>query len=191
MTYELMIPPFEYQGYKELKKKQVEEYFQWYIKQTEHRVEVLGKFLKIQGEQIELDYSVESLISVWRWYEKNIIIENKTEEEYKREKEKYPEWMKNEISDRKISMDTYKYGMDVAIYFAEVIIRNSSEKIYWGYFTKPKNRMSVNQPVLLGFNGDMDLNPRLVVVNCTRQSSREKQETRLYEMYKKWMAFIA
>ena len=65
------------------------------------------------------------------------------------------------------------YGMDVALYFAEVIIRNNSEKIKWGYFTKPQIRIGVNQPTLLGFKYDKDLNPRIVIVNLARRSAKK------------------
>lgn len=70
------------------------------------------------------------------------------------------------------------------------MIRNNTGKVYWGYFTKPKNRMSVKRPVLLGFKADKALDPRLIVVNCTGRSSEEFQKTRLYELYKTWLGFI-
>lgn len=190
MEYELMIPPFEHQGFTELNGKQVKEYFQWYIRQIDYRIEVLNTYLLNQGEKIDFNYLPESLIPLWEWYERNIIIENKTEEELISEFNKYPEWMKDEISNTKISIQTLKFGMDIAIYFAQVIIKNSSGKIDWGYFTKPKNMMSVNQPVLLGFKANMDLNPRLIVINCTRHSSKEKDNMRLYQMYKTWMEYV-
>lgn len=40
------------------------------------------------------------------------------------------------------------------------------------------------------FVADIDLNPRLIVVNCTSRSSRESQPTRLYEMYHIWLKDI-
>lgn len=190
MEYELMIPPFRHNGFKELSKKQAEEYFDWYTNQINHRIEVISNYISSTGEKIHFDYSPDSLIPIWSWYEKNIIVEDKTKEELENEISKHPAWMKNEISSTKISLETFKFGMDIAIYFAEIIIRNSNGKVYWGYFTKPKNRMSVNQPVLLGFKADMDLNPRLVITNCTRRSYRESQPDRLHEMYKNWMQFI-
>lgn len=155
MEYELMIPPFRHNGFKELSEKQAEEYFDWYTNQINHRIEVISNYISSTGEKISFDYSPDSLIPIWSWYEKNIIVEDKTKEELENEISKYPD-----------------------------------EKVYWGYFTKPKNRMSVNQPVLLGFKADMDLNPRLVITNCTRRSCRKSQPDRLYEMYKNWMQFI-
>ena len=50
--------------------------------------------------------------------------------------------------------------------------------------------MSVNQPTLLGFKADMDLNPRLIVINCTRRSSKERNNNRLLDMYNTWMNYI-
>lgn len=50
--------------------------------------------------------------------------------------------------------------------------------------------MSVNEPVLLRFKEQVDLNPRLNVANCTRRSSRALQKTRLYEMYQTWTSYI-
>lgn len=176
--------------FREYNKKQAEEFFQQYIKQITEHIETLKKHLKSDGVKVELDYSPESLIPLWEWYENKITLENKTEEEYQEEIAAYPEWMKDEISKTKISSKTLQYGMSIAVYFAEVFVKVTQGKIYWGYFTKPKNRMSVNQPVLLGFKAGDDLDPRLIVLNCTRRSSRERHKTRLYETYKVWTKYI-
>lgn len=190
MKYEMMIPPFEHNGFKNLKKEEVRVYFEWYISQIEHRTKVLEKYIQSTDESMIFDYSPESLIPLWGWYEKKIIIVKKNIEELENEFSKYPLWMHDEILKTKISLETLKYGMDIAIYFAEVVIRNSNKKIFWSYFTSPKNRMSVNEPTLLGFKGNMDLNPRLIVINCTRRSSVEFKNTRLFDMYNTWIKYI-
>lgn len=189
MKYEMMVPPFEYNGFESLKKKEANKYFEWYIGQVEHRIEVLKNYIDNEGEKVVFDYSPESLISLWEWYENQIQIVDKSEEEMAEEFKRYPVWMHNEIARTKISLDTLKYGMDIAVYFAEVVIRNCNGKVKWGFFTSPKNRMSVNEPTLLGFKGDMDLNPRLIVINCTRRSSVEKNHARLFDMYNTWMTY--
>lgn len=190
MKYELMIPPYVDEEFRDFSKKQAKEYFQWYLGQIEHRIEVLSKWLEYEGEEIELDYSPESLIPLWKWYEKHITLEYKTEEELERERAQYPEWMRDYISPTEISIETLKFAADIAIYFAETMIKNNQGKVYWGYYTKPKNRASVNEPVVLGFKADVELDPRLIVVNCTSRSSRESQPTRLYEMYHIWLKDI-
>lgn len=80
--------------------------------------------------------------------------------------------------------------MDIAIYFAEVMIRNNVPKVYWGYYMKPKNKVSVNMPVLLGFKGRMSLAPRAIVVISTKYSIEESNYNKLYEIYKTWLKYI-
>lgn len=190
MEYEMMISPFEYVEFKELKKKEAQAYFEWYIGQIEHRIQVLKNYVLSEGADIVFDYSPESLIPLWEWYEKRIKIIDKTSEELAYDYSRYPEWIHNQISKTKISPETLKYGMDIAIYFAEIMVRNNSDKIQWGYFNKPKIRVSVNEPTLLGFVNGKDLNPRLIVTNCTLHSSRESCGTRLYDIYCIWLKLI-
>lgn len=190
MEYMLMISPFEYDDFIYMTKSQVDVYFKWYVGEIDNRLKILSTFLFESGENIDLDFSEESLIPLWNWYESKIIVEKKSEEEIENDRMTYPAWVFETMSADKISLETYKYGMDIAMYFAEIIRRNSNGKIYWGYFTKPKSRVSVNRPVLLGFKADMDLDPRSIVVTCTQRSSRERNKEILYNTYKIWLTFI-
>lgn len=190
MMYEAMVLPFKFNNFDELSKKQTENFFQWYIRQIGHRMDVLRNYITSEGNDMPFDYTPESLISLWEWYEQKIVIEKKTEDELKEEYARYPDWMHNEISKTKVSMKTLDIGMDVAIYFAEVIRKQKPEKIYWGYFTKPKKKMYVNQPVLLGFRFDQPLCAGQIVKVCTYKSSEELQKTRLYGTYNFWINLI-
>lgn len=190
MTYKWRIPYSEHYDYEKFDKKQADIFFERYVDDIDDRLNVLKEYITSQEKDIIFDFSQHSLISIWKWFEKQIVLETKTDEEMKQEIENTPEWLREYISDKKISMETLKIGMDISIYFAETIRRNYSEKIYWGYFTKPKNRMSVNEPVLLGFVADMDLNPRLIITNCIRRSSRESDIKRLYKIYDVWTSKI-
>ena len=73
--------------------------------------------------------------------------------------------------------------MDIAIYFAEVMIRNSEGKLHWGYVTKPKNYINVNRPVVSGFKAGKNLNPSRSVYILTLRSEEEKNEKRIYKHY--------
>ena len=190
MEYELMTPPFKCKEFDDMNKNDAKEYFDWYISQIGHRISVLKEYAHSENGDIIFDYTPESLIPLWDWYEQKIKLIKKSTKELEEEYKKYPKWVHDSLSHKKISMDTLKIGMDIAIYFAEVVVRSCHGKIQWGYFTKPKNRMSVNEPTLLGFKHDMDLNPRLIVLNCTRRSSREKNSTQLFDTYQVWMSFL-
>ncbi len=189
MEYEMMVPPFERVEFEEMTKKQAQEYFDWYMDQKENRISMLLSFAKDEGVVANFDYSVESLIPLWEWYEKKIYCRELDFKEYQEQLMKYPEWMKDFVSKKELSWETLMYCMDVALYFAEVIIRHNSS-IRWGFFTKPKNRDGVNQPVLLGFLHNMDMNPRQIVVNCTRDSAENKSATRLFDVYNVWMSYV-
>ena len=189
MKYKTMIPPFGLMRFVDMNKVQAKEYFDWFISQIDNRINYLQSYIMDDGKDIVFDYSVESLIPLWEWYENHISYRKLSVDEIESRKNKYPKWMENYISNKDISFETFKISLDIAIYFAEVIIRNNPE-ISWGYFTKPKNRISVNEPTLLGFVCDKDLNPRVIVNTCTRRSGREKNKNRLYDIYYVWMEYI-
>ena len=190
MEYEYMISPVKNYDFFEFTKEEAKIYFNWYMKEKGHRIEMLEEYVHNAGVDIDFDYSPESLIPLWRWYETIIVSEKKTEEEIEKEKKKLPEWVHDQISYEKISMNTLKFGMDIAIYFAEVIIRNSDGKVHWGYVTKPKNYINVNRPVVSGFKAGKDLNPSRTVHVLTLKSEEEKNEKRLYNSYYVWQQYI-
>lgn len=190
MKYEIMELPFKFHQFDELSKKQADIFYKWYVGQISHRIDVLKKYVHSEEKEIAFDFSPESLIPLWEWFEQKIVIEKKTEEELKNEYDRYPDWMYDEISKTKISMETLDIGMDIAIYFAEVIRKQYPEKIDWGYFTKPKNQMYVNQPVLLGFRADIPLCPTQIVKVCIWKSSENAKKTRLYDVYQKRIQLI-
>ncbi len=188
MKYYISEPPIHIRSFKELKKAEAQVYYDWYIGECKNRILLLKERVN-EDIDCSFDYSVDSLKVVWSWFEKNISFEELSEEEYANKLNDYPEWMHPYVSQRTISMETLIYGLDIAIYFAEVIVRNNPS-IHWGYYVKPKNRSSVNQPVLLGFKFDKEMNPREIVVNCIRKSDKELDQNRLYDLYHVWKNFI-
>lgn len=88
--------------------------------------------------------------------------------------------------DKKLSIDTLTLSMDIAIYFAEVFIRNFSN-IEWGFVTKPKTLAYVNRPVLVGFSSKVELDPRNILFNLTLKASNGNVDPNaLYEMFNVW-----
>ena len=62
--------------------------------------------------------------------------------------------------------------------------------LYWGFFTKPKSRVSVNEPVLLGFENGLDMNPRRIVDTLMWQCANGKSSEGLYEVFEIWSKFV-
>lgn len=186
MTYELAEAPFEWVPFEDMNKQQADRYFRWYVSMQDERINYLEQHIKDTGGVVNLDNSPESLIPLWKWLEQRIFTHTRTNEEVERLMQYHPEWMRSELEGA-IAIDDYTYavGLDIAYYFAAVIIKQFPS-IHWGYFVKPKNYMSVNQPVLLGFKNGAYLNPTLIVSNLIRNSSKEKDPMRFQHVYKIW-----
>lgn len=180
MEYNYLVSPFDFDSFDNINKKQADEYFRWYISQSETRIDLLRAFIDDNHSGgINLDDSPNSLVSLWKWFEDEILFGGQS---FCRESE-------NDGCNAEFSSEVLKIITDISFYFAEVFLHNNPS-IAWGYFTKPKNRMSVNKPVLVGFKADMDLDPRLVVSNCAYRSLDNKNSENLYNIYKNWLEFI-
>lgn len=153
VIYPIPVPPFEFDNFEKLTKKQAQEYFDWYIACIPERVKVLEELFNNKWHcNIQFDYSLESLDPLWAAFEKHIEIEVRTEKQIRAEHNGFPEYVIEEAlkDKRKISNKSLIIALDIGTYFGEVITRQIPG-IYWGFFTRPKKMMSVNQPVLLGF----------------------------------------
>lgn len=184
--------PVKKDSFDDFSKEEAVIYFQWYTENICERIQHLQNYIDLDNPLIKLDFSVASLVSVWEWYEKKIKVEHYKKRELKKEAKKYPDWLREEIlsDNTKIAINTLAVCDDLAVYFAEVLRRENADTLYWGYFTKPKNRMSVNEPVLLGFVKEIEMNPRRVLYHCTLQSIRKPDKNILFDLYHTWMKYV-
>ncbi len=187
MNYPIMETPFILLPFEEMKKKQVEQYFQWYMTEKANRIRQLSEFINQETNKVLLDNSAESLIDLWEWFESHIEYQEKTERELHDELSGKPLWIQEILKNntKRLTLLTMALAEDIAIYFSETMIKNHSE-IRWGYRMRPKKLNGVNQPILLGFHGDISVNPRRLVSVCISKSTDEKNKYQLYETYKKW-----
>lgn len=139
-------------------------------------------------ERIFLDKSPESLIPLWGWFEEQIEWVEKSEKEIHDEIQEKPNWMREIIlqSTKKMTILTMALANDIAKYFGETIVHNNPN-IRWGYLLKPAKLDGVKQPILLGFKGDVSMNPRGIVHVCILKSSRQKNKMKLNETYTNWL----
>lgn len=188
--YKLMVAPFNHNGFRNLTKKQAAEYFHWYVKQSKMRIEQLYDYIQSTGEtDFHCEYTSESFVDLWRWFEMQICMVEKCKEEYQAELQRFPEWMHDSISKETFSIRTLALITDISFYFAETFIKYNPS-IEWGFFTKPKNEMYVNMPVLLGFKSNMKLNPRQIVWVCAKESFQQHDKNRLLNIYQIWVEYI-
>lgn len=192
LDYKMQIPPFEFSSFEALTPKQAKEIFQWYVNDIPFRLKQLQTCLDEEtGGEIRLTKSKESLGPIWDWFSDTIQTRIRSESELQEEIKAVPEWLYPAIiaDNEKLALESSVVGMDIAIYFAEVFIKHHSG-INWGYFTKPKSRVSVNEPVLLGFMKGIDMNPRRIVDTLMWQAVKKTGNDGLVETYKIWENFV-
>ena len=184
MQYNGMTQPFELISFEDMKKKQAEQYFVWYIDTIEQRIQNLEKYINLTGTRMVLDKTPNSLIELWDWFSNHIEVCTKDEQELMLESAMRPDWIKAHImSDRrKLSLNTIMIAVDISAYFGEVFIKNNPN-IYWGYLSKPKKLHGVNRPRLLGFAGDMSVYVYGRVEVCIWKTIETVDNMHLFNMY--------
>ena len=191
MQYNGMTPPFELISFEDMKKKQAEQYFVWYIDTIEQRIQNLEKYINLTGTRMVLDKTPNSLIELWDWFSNHIEVCTKDEQELMLELTMRPDWINAHImSDRrKLSLNTIMIAVDISAYFGEVFIKNNPN-IYWGYLSKPKKLHGVNRPRLLGFAGDMSVYPYGRVEMCIWKTIETVDNMHLFNMYQVCLKMI-
>lgn len=191
MQYNGMTPPFELISFEDMKKKQAEQYFVWYIDTIEQRIQNLEKYINLTGTRMVLDKTPNSLIELWDWFSNHIEVCTKDEQELMLESAMRPDWIKAHImSDRrKLSLNTIMIAVDISAYFGEVFIKNNPN-IYWGYLSKPKKLHGVNRPRLLRFAGDMSVYVYGRVEVCIWKTIETVDNMHLFNMYQVCLKMI-
>lgn len=186
MSYPEMVPPFELVPFEEMKKKQVEQYFNWFINTKEERIQNLQNYIQEEVRDIVLDKSPESLIYLWDWFQNRIEWEEKTKQEIEGEVQARPAWMRYHILEDpvKIPVHILILAVDISVYLGETIIHNNPS-IYWGYLMGPKKLDGVKRPRLMGFQGDMTMFPYTQVEVSIWKSRDKIDKLQLYNIYNK------
>ena len=182
--YEALIPPFPQTPFEEMNKKEVDQYFNWFMETKAEQIRYLEAYIQVEDNTVLLDKSPESLITLWAWFQEKIEWVERTPEEIEEEIEQRPDWMKPHVLEdtKKMSIETLMKAWDIAAYFGETMIYNNPP-IHWGVRMKPKKLYGVNRPLLLGFAGDISSFPYGIVDVCIRKSSEVSNKNQLYEAY--------
>lgn len=189
MNYPWVAPPFEMKSFEEMNKKEAKQFFDWYISQIPSRIEVLKELTE---HKIPLDYSKESLVPLFSWYLSKITIYELSNEEIEAELEdlrQYPDFVYEDEKERllanpvELKKEDYALAMDIAIYYAETIIKNYPQ-VKWTFFTKPKSYAYLNEPILTSEDDKIfyERNPRrLLKVNIEYIKENDIENTALYD----------
>lgn len=202
MAYSLMIAPIDFAGHQkiaarqffdnyaffELTPKQAKEYFLWYKSEIPNRIALLWEYMKQERPEAEpFDYSPESLIPMWEWYETKIEQVPMTAKEIESRVRIFPKYLESEIrkNTKKFTDKTLSLALDISIYLGEVVVKNHPH-LRWNYRTRPKREVSVYRPVIDGLNYKMTFEPTRIVFVQMLKSVEKQNINHLYHIYCHW-----
>lgn len=205
-NYVPLIPPIQ-KSFVDFTKDEAQEYFKWFLDHIDERCDYL--ILKISGEMNfsneKIDYSVESLKTVWKWFLMNAEIikrHNKIRNSFFNEQKKHTDTFINAVLDEgdcELSVFTHYMIRDIGMYLGKVL-KSNYPILEWTFKTKPKNYISVNEPLLIGFVDDNpsypkpfypDLEPIAFVRGCAiNLLDGSYHEDDLFNVCMKWIKWI-
>ena len=187
MDYTLMIPPFLMEEFDKLSKSKAKQHFEWYINQIPSRLNLLHDYYSESCKtKNQLDFSKQSLVLIWDWYIKNVELIEKLNSEIEGEKAIIPNWMHETITQTKIATKWKSIAHDIGLYFATSLIKGNNS-LKWDIVYTPKNFISVNKPIVSGFNSKLILDPAIIINNLSNKcidNSADKED--LLNIYNYW-----
>lgn len=146
--------------FKELNKNEAKSYFDWFISHVDERSEYVRKkvsnYLHLPVEK--MDFSLKSLIYVWRWFLKIVELEktpknvlNQIRNELKTNNEP-EEFIKDMLREHSVKLSTFSEYVirDIGMYVGKMFVTNFSA-LRWDYHTDIKRDSFANMPQIFGF----------------------------------------
>ena len=148
IQYDLLIPPLGLDFY-HMTPQQGKENFEWFMSKIPER---MNYFRKRCAEDLHIpvdyfDYSGSSLISVWKWFLKTARIEKTPKRELEQMQKAAQLLGPSYVNKEQFSVSTQFILRDIGMYLGQAYVVHY-RSLYWTFYTKPRNDINVNQPVL-------------------------------------------
>ncbi|RXZ79766.1 hypothetical protein EBB07_21270 [Paenibacillaceae bacterium] len=192
--YPIIQLPFEVIPFEIMKKREADQYLNWFVSIQSERIERLAYYYEHTngGKKHDLDFTQNSLINLWDWFVPRIEHVKKTWEELNEEMQNAPEWLRDEITkdEFRFNKETEAIIIDLGLYFGAVFCQ-SFRQLKWDVIYKPRNFIDVNQPVIIGFKNNISLNPIRIINNCAIKSTEEKFNNKiLFDVFQVWTDYL-
>ena len=141
--------------------------------------------MKIEKEDIVVDYTTESFLPIFKWISEKLNTIPESEDE------SIPEWIRETESYKK-GLYTFDAASKVLIlrfsyYMGECFVRNY-DSLSWSV---GRRKTAVqNMPVVTGFKSKMELAPMLVCENMFGTAFEEKSFERVQVAIHTWISFV-
>jgi len=184
MSYAILQPPFTLK-FREMTKKELKAYFDWFLSQVPSRIGELERAVKEEDSLVawSADKSPESLATLGDWFAQKVETRRRTADEITElsAASSFP----IVIPDHELTNRTFSLAMDVGMYFAECL-QVQCPRLEWQQPLNDPKFIDYGQPVLIGF-GPVPLNPVRILINLAYGIADKKQDGgRLRALYDYW-----
>jgi hypothetical protein len=184
MIYPIIQPPFTL-VFREMSKKELHDYNEWFHKMRPERIAVMTSAIKSTPgyETWEPDCSPESLEPLGEWFRSQIETRPRTSGEIDeiQKRSKTP----INVPGEELTNKTFSLAMDIGMYLSEVFLKKHPA-LEWCQPLRNKKAVDYGQPVLTGF-GAAPFNPvRMTVTLAYGLASQAKTGKSLREIYNIW-----
>jgi hypothetical protein len=170
--------------------EEAQTFFQHYLGLRDSRLALLKRTFHetSEGKEVDLDFSPNSLVLLWRWAAKQLRRREYTDAELLHIKS-LPDWFEQyHLANKPLSEDTLILLNDIAYYLGEVLIRNLPNVRWQVCKTGVERYCDENQPVLSGFMDPVD--PRgSVKIAALKTLEGTSGDQALLDIYNRYVRF--
>jgi hypothetical protein len=186
--YLVVTPPFTLK-FRQMSKKELENYYRWFIDIIPQRIAILIRAVKSTPgfEDWEPDYLPVSLDKLGEWFKRQIETRARTDEEKQAILLNSPPQLKDiQIGDRELTNKTFSIAIDVGMYLSQVFLKNVQGLKWKQMLEVNKRSIDYGQPVFGSF-GKINFNPvRMMVTQAYGIAHGTKNGTSLRQLYEIW-----
>ncbi|RTL25777.1 MAG: hypothetical protein EKK47_22650 [Burkholderiales bacterium] len=188
MDYKILQPPFTLK-FREMSKKELKDYFDWFQKVLPQRLDELTKAVReVPGfDSWQPDLTPASLELLGDWFALQVEMRPRTQDEIEEIESRSVNRI--EIPSEELTNRTFSCAMDIGMYLSQVFL-TSYPSLRWEQSFGNKKYIDYGQPVLTGF-GAAPFNPvRMLVTFAYGVASKKNSGKGLREIYDIWSKLI-
>jgi hypothetical protein len=184
MDYAIIQPPFALK-FREMPKKELQAYREWFHSVMPERLAELTKAVKSTPglQSWEPDLSPNSLGPLGGWYRDQVETRKRTAKEIGEIESRLT--FPIDIPNEELTNKSFSLAMDIGMYFGQTVVKNLPGT-HWDQPVKNPKFADYGQPVIMGF-GTVPLNPvRIAVTLAYAFAAKEQSGDRLRALFDFW-----